>query len=235
MRSRRTPAGPRTLTGSKAQTRPTWSGWGLAPVKGRPGQAPAVGDLADYLLLRHHSAVELIGRAEAGRLVERWRDDSNGRVIRVRLTGDGERRLSQLAPAHLVILTGSTISGTGGRDTRADQTQRGAGEPVTASNHILREAGPAARRRRPCPVSAPAREGRGSADAPVRDLAPAHSPAEDQVVMLSPGHAFLSGISRLIFRSRHGLGPRLAGAAGERPRSPQRKLSQYRDGGQART
>jgi hypothetical protein len=101
VRSRRTPAGPRTLTGSKAQTRPTWSGWGLAPVKGRPGQAPAVGDLADYLLLRHHSAVELIGRAEAGRLVERWRDDSDGRVIRVRLTGDGERRLSQLAPAHL--------------------------------------------------------------------------------------------------------------------------------------
>ncbi len=69
------------------------SGPGQGPPRAGPGRRRP-GRLPD-------SAVELIGRAEAGRLVERWRDDSDGRVIQVRLTGDGERRLSQLAPAHL--------------------------------------------------------------------------------------------------------------------------------------
>jgi hypothetical protein len=41
----------------------------LLAVKGRQGdQPPTVGDLADYLLLRHHSTVELIDRAEAAGL-----------------------------------------------------------------------------------------------------------------------------------------------------------------------
>ena len=44
----------------------------LVAVKGHHGaHAPAVGDLADYLLLRHHSTVELLDRAEAAGLVRR--------------------------------------------------------------------------------------------------------------------------------------------------------------------
>lgn len=74
----------------------------LLAIKGHPGeQPPAVGDLASYLLLRHHSAVELIDRAEAAGLVRRWRDEGDGRVIRIRLTSDGEERLSRLSSAHL--------------------------------------------------------------------------------------------------------------------------------------
>ena len=74
----------------------------LLAVKGHPGgQPPAVGDIADYLLLRHHSAVELIDRAEAAGLVQRRPDQGDGRVIRVRLTPDGEERLSRLSAAHL--------------------------------------------------------------------------------------------------------------------------------------
>jgi DNA-binding MarR family transcriptional regulator len=74
----------------------------LLAVKGHPGgQPPAIGDLAGYLLLRHHSAVELIDRAEAAGLVQRGPDDGDGRVIRVRLTPDGEERLSRLSAAHL--------------------------------------------------------------------------------------------------------------------------------------
>jgi DNA-binding MarR family transcriptional regulator len=74
----------------------------LLAIKGhRGGKAPAVGDLAGYLLLRHHSTVELVGRAEAAGLVERWGDEDDGRVTRVRLTTDGERRLDQLTSAHL--------------------------------------------------------------------------------------------------------------------------------------
>ena len=73
----------------------------LLAVKGHPGgQGPTVGDLAGYLLLRPHSTVELIDRAEAARLVEH-RGDDDGRLIRVRLTPDGGSRLNQLAATHL--------------------------------------------------------------------------------------------------------------------------------------
>lgn len=74
----------------------------MLAVKGHPGaQGPTIGDLAGYLMLRHHSTVELVDRAETAGLVERWGDDDDGRVTRVRLTDEGEARLSMLAQAHL--------------------------------------------------------------------------------------------------------------------------------------
>jgi DNA-binding MarR family transcriptional regulator len=74
----------------------------LLAVKGHRGEdGPTIGDLAGYLLLRHHSAVELVDRAEAAGIVERWGDDADGRVTRVRLTAEGQARLTRLAPAHL--------------------------------------------------------------------------------------------------------------------------------------
>ncbi len=74
----------------------------LLAVKGHRGaQGPAIGDLAGYLMLRHHSTVELVDRAEAAGLVERWGDDADARVTRVRLTAVGEARLASLAKAHL--------------------------------------------------------------------------------------------------------------------------------------
>lgn len=74
----------------------------LVAVKGHPGnELPAVGDLAGYLLLRPHSTVELIDRAEAAGLVERVPDASDGRVVRVRLTKDGDRIVRRLTRAHL--------------------------------------------------------------------------------------------------------------------------------------
>ena len=74
----------------------------LVVIKGHPGnQPPTVGDLAGYLLLRPHSTVELIDRAEAAGLVERVPDGNDGRVVRVRLTKDGDRIVHGLARAHL--------------------------------------------------------------------------------------------------------------------------------------
>ncbi len=71
-------------------------------IKGNLGdRPPTVGDLAGYLLLRPHSTVELVDRAEAAGLVERTPDPDDGRVVRVRLTGAGDRILEQLTPAHL--------------------------------------------------------------------------------------------------------------------------------------
>ncbi len=74
----------------------------LVAIKGHPGDAPpTVGDLAGYLLLRPHSTVELVDRAEAARLVERVPDPDDGRVVRVRLTRTGDRILHKLTRAHL--------------------------------------------------------------------------------------------------------------------------------------
>src|SRR6516164_2459838 len=64
-------------------------------------QPPTVGDLAGYLLLRPHSAVELVNRAEAAGLVNRIPDGGDGRVIRVRLTAEGDRVMQELTQAHL--------------------------------------------------------------------------------------------------------------------------------------
>lgn len=77
----------------------------LVAVKGHPGgHPPTVTDLAGYLLLRHHSTVELVDRAEAAGLVRRLTDSSDGRLVRVALTARGERCLSELTPAHLAEL-----------------------------------------------------------------------------------------------------------------------------------
>jgi DNA-binding MarR family transcriptional regulator len=74
----------------------------LVAIKGHRGdKPPAVGDLAGYLLLRPHSTVELIDRAETAGLVERVSDSVDGRVVRVRLTTTGDRMVQVLAQAHL--------------------------------------------------------------------------------------------------------------------------------------
>ena len=46
-------------------------------------------DIADYLLLRHHSVVELIDRAHAAGLVVRTRDKGDRRLVRLTLTKIG--------------------------------------------------------------------------------------------------------------------------------------------------
>lgn len=93
----------------------TWSGQqaeaaGITPaqhqlllaVRGHPDpRGPTISDIANYLLVRHHSAVELIDRAEAAGLVARHADNHDGRTVRIALTDQGRRRLERLAAAHL--------------------------------------------------------------------------------------------------------------------------------------
>ena len=74
----------------------------LVAIKGHHGSMPpTVGEIADYLLLRSHSAVELADRAEAAGLVERIPDLNDRRVVRIRLTSTGDRIVQRLARAHL--------------------------------------------------------------------------------------------------------------------------------------
>ncbi len=74
----------------------------LLAIKGYPGGAPvAVGDLAERLRIRHHSAVELVNRlAEAG-LVVRDQDKADNRRVLLQLTPLADDRLADLSAAHL--------------------------------------------------------------------------------------------------------------------------------------
>jgi DNA-binding MarR family transcriptional regulator len=74
----------------------------LLAIRGHPDErGPTVGDVAGYLLLRHHSAVGLIDRAEAAGLVVRRADASNSSVVRLELTDLGSRQLEALSELHL--------------------------------------------------------------------------------------------------------------------------------------
>jgi DNA-binding MarR family transcriptional regulator len=74
----------------------------LLAVRGHPDpRGPTIGEIAGYLLVRHHSAVELIDRAVTAGLVARRADNQDGRTVRIALTGDGRQRLERLAAAHL--------------------------------------------------------------------------------------------------------------------------------------
>ncbi len=78
----------------------------LLAIRGHPdARGPTIGEVAGHLLLRHHSAVGLIDRAEAAGLVKRIRDSDNLSTVRLRLTGEGARRLETLSELHLEELT----------------------------------------------------------------------------------------------------------------------------------
>ena len=74
----------------------------LLAIRGHPDRrGPTVGEVADYLLLRHHSAVGLVDRAVASKLIRRVRDPQDHRIVRLQLTAAGSKRLEALSEAHL--------------------------------------------------------------------------------------------------------------------------------------
>jgi DNA-binding MarR family transcriptional regulator len=74
----------------------------LLAVRGHPDpRGPTVGDVASYLLLRHHSAVGLVDRAEKAGLLVRGQDAENLSVVRLHLTDRGSRQLEALSEQHL--------------------------------------------------------------------------------------------------------------------------------------
>jgi DNA-binding MarR family transcriptional regulator len=74
----------------------------MLAIRGHKGpDGPTIGDVADALILRHHSAVGLVDRAVEAGLVARHVDEHDARVVRLRLTALGSRRIRQLSGAHL--------------------------------------------------------------------------------------------------------------------------------------
>lgn len=74
----------------------------LLGIKGfvRPGPATA-GDVARFLLIRHHSAVELINRLAKLGLVSRAADPKDARRVHLKLTKKGEQKLQALSRKNL--------------------------------------------------------------------------------------------------------------------------------------
>jgi DNA-binding MarR family transcriptional regulator len=74
----------------------------LLAIRGsRDPAGPTIREVADALLLRHHSAVELVDRAAAEQLVERRPDPDDQRAVRLALTRKGADRLRRLSRLHL--------------------------------------------------------------------------------------------------------------------------------------
>ena len=63
-------------------------------------RGPTIGDMADFLILKHHSVVELVDRAEAAGLIKRSPDPDDGRVVRLALTAVGRQQLDRVAAAN---------------------------------------------------------------------------------------------------------------------------------------
>jgi DNA-binding MarR family transcriptional regulator len=72
----------------------------LLAIKGSPSGSLTIGGVAERLQIRHHSAVELVARAEARELVVRERGENDQRQVFVSLTGAGESALRELSAAH---------------------------------------------------------------------------------------------------------------------------------------
>lgn len=73
----------------------------LLVIKGTEPEPVHIGDLADWLMIRHNSAVELVSRSERNGWVERSRSEMDRRQVVVSLTQKGENILNELSQVHM--------------------------------------------------------------------------------------------------------------------------------------
>jgi DNA-binding MarR family transcriptional regulator len=74
----------------------------LLAIRGHRGPVgPTIGDVAEALLVKHHTVSELVDRAQAVGLIERVRDEDDNRRVRLVLTQKGHELLQQLTAKHL--------------------------------------------------------------------------------------------------------------------------------------
>jgi DNA-binding MarR family transcriptional regulator len=99
----------------------------MLAIKGIPaGVRPTIGELATRMQIRHHSAVELVNRLEAGGFVHRSRGQKDRREVLLALTSKGEKVLGELALHH------------------HDELRSAGPDLVTALRRIMREGSDAA-------------------------------------------------------------------------------------------
>lgn len=74
----------------------------LLAVRGHEGEVgPTIGEVAEYLLVRPNTAVELVNRTQELGLINRRRDGPDHRVVRLALTAEGRKRLNALSADHI--------------------------------------------------------------------------------------------------------------------------------------
>lgn len=94
----------------------------MLAIKGIPADVrPRIRELANRMEIRHHSAVELVNRLEAGGFVHRTRAQDDRREVLLALTPKGEKVLAELALHH------------------HDELRTAGPELVTALRRIMRE------------------------------------------------------------------------------------------------
>lgn len=93
----------------------------------REPPGPTIGEVAEALHMRHHSAVELAQRAETLGLLHRERDLNDHRRMHLRLTSRGREHLESLTRAHLpqiVALARTLESQVSPREGQAEPDDR---------------------------------------------------------------------------------------------------------------
>jgi DNA-binding MarR family transcriptional regulator len=74
----------------------------LMAIRGFSIERPvSIGDLAGYMLIRHHTAVELVSRMVKLKIISRSNDPADRRRVLLELTPEGERRLRRLYRVHV--------------------------------------------------------------------------------------------------------------------------------------
>lgn len=73
----------------------------LAIRGGADPAGPTVGEVAAHLLIKHHTATELVDRVHDLGLVDRVTDPDDHRRVRLRLTDRGHAVLTELTEVHL--------------------------------------------------------------------------------------------------------------------------------------
>lgn len=69
-----------------------------------------IGELAENLFTKHHATVELVDRMEAAGLLQRQVEETDRRRVIIRLTPEGESKLSVLVNLHLNELSHSKLA-----------------------------------------------------------------------------------------------------------------------------
>ena len=74
----------------------------LLAVRGSDAEGgPTIGEVAESLLVRHHTATELVDRTQQLGLVERVRSQRDARRVQLRLSPRGQQVLNELTEVHL--------------------------------------------------------------------------------------------------------------------------------------
>jgi DNA-binding MarR family transcriptional regulator len=73
----------------------------LLVIRTSPSDGIMIRDLADQMLLKHHSAVQLVDRLARAGLIERNPSPTDGRSVLVSMTQKGEELFDRLAADHI--------------------------------------------------------------------------------------------------------------------------------------